>query len=632
MLKAALKEADLRVLLMVLVHHTGDLSWLEPPFCPGRDVRLIPAIDASLPEDVQDTIRSAALKVLLAKERLRLVDPGNDLMHRMMSVTIGERVPYEYAELNREEMGLLSRFVEPSGETVDEPVDRHVLIVGAGVCGIALAVALKKMGIPFTIVEKTQVVGGTWSVNRYPGCGVDTPNHAYSYSFGPSYAWSRYFSPREEVQGYLNRVVEMFDLKGNIAFETRLQGATWDEASASWTCSTERAGKPEVVHTRYLVGAIGQLSDPSIPRIEGAETFRGTKFHSVDWPEDLNLAGKRLAVIGTGATAMQLVPTIADSAQHVAVYQRTAQWSRQIPGYSDPLSSGVRYLLEHVPMYAQWFRFNMFWRYGDGLLRHLKWDPEWPHPERAVNRVNDRHRKEMTEFIESQLKDRPDLVPKCLPDYPPYGKRILLDNNWYGTIQKESVELITDSIECITEDGIRTRSGEHRPADIIVYATGFKLTELAARLNVVGRGGLSLAQAWKDDNPAAYLGLMVPNFPNFFTMLGPGSGPGHGGSAVFQAECQARYISACIRQMQQHRLASIDIKASEFEAYLNKADAEHKTLIWSHPGVSTYYKNQAGRVFTVMPWRFVDYWRMTHDPSLEPFETVALREAADAAG
>lgn len=623
-LATALQEADLRVLQMVLVHHTGDLAWLEPPFAPQRDVRLIPDPGAGLSQDAQQRIRDAAFAVLSEGRPPRLLDPGNDLMHRMMSICLGEKVPFEYAELMREELGLKHRFAQWEREPA--PRDRkaaHVLIVGAGVCGIALAVSLQKLNIPFTILDKNPDVGGTWFVNRYPGSGVDTPNHAYSYSFGPHHNWSRYFSRREEVQAYLSRVADQFRLREHIRFETHLEGSAWDTEAQVWRSRVRGPdGTLETLSSRCLISAIGQLSDPSIPHIAGAGDFQGPNFHSVAWPDELDVSGKRVAVIGTGATAMQLVPAIADTAANVDVFQRTAQWSRPIAGYRDPIGPGQQYLLEHVPLYAEWFRLNMFWRYGDGLLRHLKKDDSWPHPERAVNAMNDRHRQEMVDFIASELSGAPELVAKCVPDYPAYGKRILLDNNWYKTLLKDNVELVTERIERITADGILMTSGRLCRADIVVYATGFKLTELAARLNLTGRDGTTLSQVWEGDNPAAYLGIAVPQFPNFFCMLGPGSGPGHGGSVVFQAECQARYISACIVQMVQAGITSLEIKTSAFEHYMQKADAEHETLIWSHPSVATYYKNARGRVFTVMPWRFVDYWRLTHDPKLEDYETV----------
>ncbi|GEO16698.1 flavin-containing monooxygenase [Microvirga aerophila] len=622
-LEAAIADADVRVLLMVLVHLTGDLRWLAPPYCPKRDVRLIPDPSAGLPEEIQAEVRQAVLAAFCSgPQQPVIVDPGNALMQRMMSVCLGENVPAEYAPLIREEMALVPRHPEwraPRPHTVEST---NVLIVGAGVCGISLAVGLKKAGIPYTIIEKRADVGGTWSTNRYPGCGVDTPNHSYSFSFAQKNSWSRYFSRREEIHDYLRNVACSFDILEDIRLETEFLQSRWDEKSRRWISLIRVNGSLQEIKSRALVTAIGQLSEPSMPAIEGSETFNGILFHSMDWPDGLQLDGKTVAVIGTGATAMQVVPTIADRAGSIAVYQRTAQWARPITGYSDLISEGNRWLLEKLPFYAEWFRFNMFWRYGDGLLPLLRKDPDWVHPERSVNKANDRHRDEMIAFIRSELGDREDLVEKCIPDYPPYGKRILLDNGWYRTLLKPNIELVTEAIGRIVEDGVVTADGRMRPADIIVYSTGFQVKEMAGRLDIRGRTGMLLRDAWRRDNPTAYLGLCVPDFPNFFCMLGPNSGPGHGGSVIFQAECQTRYITGLLMEMIDQGVEAVEVRQDVHDAYVERVDAEHEQLIWTHPGMSTYYRNSHGRVFSVMPWRFVDYWSMTHDPDLNDYDLV----------
>lgn len=619
-LLARLHQGDIRVLLMVLVHMTGDLRWLDEPFRPVRDVRLIPDPSAGLPLAAREQVVNAVADALLRNEPPAITDPGNETMRRMMSVCLGEDVSPEYAPLTREEMGLVSRTMAWSKPMpTDDLAEHRVLIVGAGISGIALAVSLKRLGIPFILVDKAGDVGGTWQTNRYPGCGVDTPNHSYAYSFGARYRWSRYFSPRHEIHAYLSNIVDSHDLRDNIHLNTEFTGSTWDSDRQQWVSRLVSSEGAKEVRTQFLVTAIGQLSDPTVPKIEGADEFKGPIFHSSAWQEDLSVEGKDIAVIGTGATAMQLVPTIADRVKSVSVFQRSPQWSRPIPGYQDSINEGSQWLLEHVPFYAEWFRFNMFWRYGDGLLPLLKKDPQWPHPERSVNRANERHRVELTEFIKSELSDRPDLIEKCIPTYPPYGKRILLDNGWYRTIKKPNVTLVDTAIERIVADGVRTVDGEVRKADIVVYSTGFKVTEMAARLGITGRDGLTLAEAWGDESPSAYLGINVPGFPNLFTMLGPGSGPGHGGSVVFQAECQSRFITSCIVQMIEGHISALEISRPAHDDYNDRVDAEHENLIWTHPGMSTYYRNRHGRVFSVMPWRFVDYWSMTHDADLSLF-------------
>ena len=345
----------------------------------------------------------------------------------------------------------------------------------------------------------------------------------------------------------------------------------------------------------------------------------------------LELEGKRVAVIGTGATAMQLVPAIADRVASVTVYQRTAQWARPVEGYSDPIGDGAQWLLAHVPYYVQWFRFNMFWRYGDGLLPFLARIPAWPHPERAVNSVNDRHRQELTDFILAELKDRPDLIQNCVPTYPPYGKRILLDNGWYRTLTKPNVELVTDAIDRFTRDGIVTADGAERPPTS-------SCSRPASRSPRWRRGSTSPAgrqescDVWANDNPTAYLGLTVPDFPNFFCMLGPNSGPAHGGSVIFQSECQSRYITACLVEMIEHGIAAIDVQPGGSRRLCPQGRRRARDDDLDPSGHVDLLPQQQGRVFSAMPWRFVDYWAMTHDPDLERYrltEALSMRNGRD---
>ena len=620
-LSSAIAEGDIRVLLMVLVHMTGDERWLEPPYRPKRDVRLIPDPQAGVPREIQDEIRAAVLELFANGEPGPVItDPGNELMLKMMRACLGENVAPEYAPLMREEMAFTPRQAQWSPGTENKVASaRQVLIVGAGVCAIALGAALGRLGIPYTIVEKNAELGGTWYVNRYPGCGVDTPNHSYSFSFGARNPWTRYFAQRQELLDYLKKVALEHDVRSHIRFNTQLTSSRWDETGRRWISTLKTDSGTEQFESSVLVSAIGQLNDPSRAHFKGEEDFKGQILHSALWSEDIELDDKHVAVIGTGATAMQLVPSIADRVASLTIYQRSAQWSRPVAGYSDPISEGAQWLLAHVPFYVQWYRFNMFWRYGDGLLPFLRKDPDWPHPDRAVNKGNDRHREELTDFILSELKGRPDLIEKCVPSYPPYGKRILLDNGWFRTLTRPNVELITTPIDHFTRDGIVASDGKARPADIIVVSTGFKVTEMAARLNITGRDGKPLAKAWANDNPTAYLGLTVPGFPNFFTMLGPNTGPAHGGSVIFQSECQSRYITACLVEMIERDIAAIDVRQDAHDRYIREVDAEHEQLIWTHPGMSTYYRNKQGRVFSAMPWRFVDYWRMTHDPDFDQY-------------
>lgn len=617
-LAKALQTADLRVLLMVLFHLTGDRSWLKAPFLPKRDVNLIADQAAGFDPLIQQQIREAAFGLLNDRDpSAKITDPGDKLMVEMMSHCLGETVAPEYAPMMREQLGLIA---DTTSLKPQNNANHPVLIVGAGISGIAMAQSLQKQNIAFIIIEKNCQVGGTWWNNNYPGCGVDTPNHAYSFSFGQRYPWSRYFAPKAQIQDYIERSAEQSDLQQHIRFNSEVGSAQWIEEKNYWLIEVKSETGTQQIKASALISAIGQFNHASTPNLSGIKQFTGEAFHSTQWPENLDLSNKHVSIIGTGATSMQIVPSIVDQVASLKIYQRSAQWARPIPHYHDEISEEALWLLKVVPFYAQWFRFTMFWRYGDGLLPSLKKDPHWPHPERSLNKANERHRLQMLEHIETELAGREDLIAKCTPNYPPYGKRILLDNGWYQTLLKDNVELISDDIKSIHTDTIETTTGDKRESDVIIFATGFQIGQMAARLNISGTNGQKLSELWADDNPAAYLGITVPGFPNLFCMQGPNTGLGHGGSAIFQSECQANYISNCLVQMREQNCSVFDVTQQAHDDYVASVDKEHEAMIWTHPGMSTYYRNAKGRVVSVMPWRLVDYWHMTRNVDLSHYE------------
>jgi 4-hydroxyacetophenone monooxygenase len=617
-----LRSADLRVLLMALFHLTGDEKWISEPFLPRRDVRLIAARDAGLDAETQQIICSKAAQLIDDGFPMPVVgDPGDELMVRMMSACMGEQIPAEYALMMREDLGFISRDTGlhvDRGHVCTTTGDPHVVIVGAGVSGLALGAQLTRLGVSYVILEAHDEVGGTWYRNRYPGCGVDTPNHAYSFSTGTRNKWTRYFALRPEIQQYIVDSSREHGVHGNVIFSRRVTTAYWEEQSHTWTITaTTPSGTSETYVAPIFVSAIGGLSEPRLADIPGRDTFTGPLFHPFHWPDDLDVRGKRVALIGTGASAMQIATTIAPQVEQLTIYQRSPQWARDIKGYRDLIDDGELWLLEHFPFYAEWFRFSMFWRYGDGLLPTLRKDPEWEHADRSMNRINERHRQEMVSYIESIIGHRPDLMEKCMPSYPPYGKRILLDNGWFEMLLRDNVELVTDPVQRIDERGIL--ADQHRDADIVVMATGFDVHQFLGRIDVRGRDGVRLADEWANDDPRAYLGMTVSGFPNLFMMSGPNTFLAHGGSLIFMGECQSRYISSAISHMSQHGITSIDVDRSVMDEYNQQIDAEHDQLIWTHPGMTNWYRNTFGRVTAVLPWRLVDYWSMSHDPDLSAY-------------
>ncbi len=505
----------------------------------------------------------------------------------------------------------------------------RVIIVGAGMSGICMAVKLEQSGIDYVVLEKDADLGGTWLENVYPGCGVDTPSHFYSFSFAPNAEWSRYFPKRDEVFAYFSKVADDHGVRERIRFRTEVTGADYDEGTATWRVRGRGAdGEEFVLDAPVLVTAVGQVNRPFVPPIDGLDTFAGPVMHTARWRPEVDVAGKRVAVIGTGASAMQLVPAIADEAERVLVFQRTKQWAIPHPNYHREIPDGVRYLMERVPLYARWYRLRTFWNFGDRLHEPLQIDPEWPYPDRSINAANDKHRVFLTEHIKRELGERTDLLERCLPDYPPYVKRPLLDNGWFRAVARPDVDLITEPIAEVTTDGVVTASGATHQADVIALATGFKILQFLAPMEIRGTSGRTLREQWGDDDARAYLGIAVPGFPNFFVLNGPNTFAGHGGSAIIATELEARYVLLGLRRLIEADLASLEVREDVFWDYNKELDEALSRMIWSHGKTSTYFRNDAGRIVVNSPWKYIDYWARTRRFEPGEYEEVPKETAS----
>jgi 4-hydroxyacetophenone monooxygenase len=624
--ESALREASVPTLLMCLAQITRDRRWLEDPFLPQRDISIFAEPSGGLSPQAQQAVRDAMAQVLdeLADGRRTLPPlPDGEALFEMMNVCVGEHVPREYAVMAMEEMGFVGRGLEWRAPPAPERLESfETLVIGAGFSGICAGYRLKELGIPFRIVEKLSDVGGVWLENDYPEAGVDTPNHFYSFSFAPNLDWTSNYSKRDEVWAYQRKVFDEVGLRPHAEFDTEVVSMHWNDAAHAWDVVTRRAdGAERSRRYRAVVTAVGNLNRPKLAAIPGLDTFTGDAWHSAQWRHDVPLEDKEVAVVGTGASAMQFLRTVAKQAKKVTIFQRSPQWARPPQDYHGTVSTESRWLLENVPYYYPWYRFGLMWRFGDGLLPTVKRDPAWPHPERSMNYRNDRQRAQLTEYLLGELEGRPDLIEKCLPAYPPYGKRILIDNQWYKSLRRDNVELVTEAVDRIEGDTLVTSSGARHRADALVLATGFEVGKLLWPMDIRGRSGTPLKEVWGEDDPRAYLGLTVPDYPNLFVMSGPNTGLAHGGSVIFVAECQARYITAMLREMIEGGLAEVEVERSVHDAFNARVDAEHADLVWSHPGMNNWYRNRAGRVFIPMPFRLVDYWSMTTEAKLDEYRT-----------
>jgi 4-hydroxyacetophenone monooxygenase len=626
-LRKAVMAANIPTLQMTLVQLTGDLDWLEAPYQPRRPPGLSIDDSGGLPSAAQEAIQEAALLAILehkAGREIALPTPSNELLSKMMSISVGETVPPEYADL-------IASMLPPSDptsvpiEATSPPEGFNALIIGAGFSGLMAAINLQKLAIPYTILEKGSAIGGTWQENAYPGCGVDVPGHLYSLSFAP-WDWENYFPSRSEILKYLNHIADEFGVRRNIAFRSEVLSASYVPDRQSWSVTIQAEDRAEL-EANILISAVGVFHPPVIPHIKGLDSFNGPVIHTARWPTDLELSGKNIAVIGNGASAMQVVPSIAPSVNRMTIFQRTPQWASPVEeAFAGPVPASVRTLLQEVPLYRSWLRIREAWIFNDKAYAAVQKDPSWPDATSSLNRVSSKLRQYLEQHIRTELGERTDLLDKVVPSYPPFGKRMLLDHGWFRTLTRENVELVTDPIQEITATGITTSAGTAYDVDVVILSTGFDVVRFLSSFDIYGRSGQLLREAWNDDDGAAYLGTAVPDFPNFFILYGPNTQAGHGGSLLFMVEAQMRYINSILTQMFSQRFGSIEVRNEVYADYIRRIDARHDEMVWTHPGMSTYYRNSRGRVVVNSPWRVVDFWHMTKSAELSDFVTESLAD------
>lgn len=626
-IRRCLADADLPALLPALVYLTGDTTLLRD------DLRINPALvmedQGGLTPDQQDAIRQLALEVLAGvRDGTRAVTPrpGHEMLDTILDFMAGGRPSDAYLGMMEEELALDGdvRGVQWTKGELAADRDFKVVIIGAGMSGIIAAYRLAQAGVDYVVLDKNDDVGGTWLENTYPGCRVDIPNHYYSYSFAQRDDWPYFYSPREELYRYFRSCVDEFGIRDHIRFGVEVTSVEYDEASGNWSVCVTGPGAAdgtaegeEIVTAQAVISAVGQLNRPQLPAIEGRDSFAGPSFHSARWDHSVDLTGKRVAVIGTGCSAAQFAPIIAQQTASLEIFQRTPNWMFPMPTYHDLVPDTFQWVLEHVPYYRQWYRFWLFWRGAETLRPMAEVDPAWPHQERSVSELNDMLRALLSEAIETQYQDRPDLLPKVLPTYPPAAKRIIVDNGvWAQTLKRPDVTLTTDAIERITPQGVVTADGQVHEVDVIIYGTGFQPSRFLTPMKVVGRGGVDLHHQW-DGDARAYLGITVPQFPNFFLLYGPNTNIVVNGSIIWFSECEVRYVMDYLRTVLANDYRGLDVKADVHDRYNQAVDAENQRMVWGVADVSSWYKNAKGRVAQNWPYPLVEYWERTRviDPA-----------------
>jgi 4-hydroxyacetophenone monooxygenase len=613
-----LEDVSIPALMCSLVHMSGDLSWMRGDIQPNVGMSL--DIQGGMSESDMAEVRRRAIPVISAYRDGGCIpaELSRDELLEMMSFVGRRPVEGRLAGLLLDDLqfeGVDSGQISWGPEiTESQKLATPVVVMGCGMGGILAGIRLKQAGLPFVILDKNAGPGGTWWENRYPGARVDVGSHQYCFSFEPAELWSEYYCQQPELRAYFETVVDKYDLRPHCSFDTTITELVWDEDEALWRVTArESNGLERVLDARFVISAVGSLNIPRLPDIPGMDTFAGPSFHSARWPEDLDIRERRFALVGAGASGFQIGPSIAGEVAELSIFQRTAQWILPNRLYHTPVPPGDAWALRHLPFYGRWYRFVMTFAGISAGMDMYRIDPDHTDAtHQSVNALNARRASALLEWMHAIVGDDPDLLEKVVPDYPATGKRILQDDGtWLRCLQRPNVELIRTGIKRVDADGVVTVDGRHHAADIICYATGFRHNEFLATMNVVGRNGISLKDQWGEE-PTAYLGITMPNFPNLFCVYGPGTNLAFGASIFYHAEFQVHYALEAIHETLESNALWTEVKRDAHDDYADHHQKEIGQLVWSHPSIAhSHYKNSDGKVFTLSPWPLDQYWEWT---------------------
>lgn len=618
-LERIVSRADLPSLLLALAAVTGDLTMLSPqlrPPFPPPDV--VAAPQGGLDAEAQAAARELALAALKRVRDERLTAPrrlDEDETHALLDFLTNGAAPVD-TEVLTHELDLAPKKLGAPAWHFDDVAhgrDFTVAVIGTGMSGIAAMYRLTQAGVPFTAFEKNPEVGGVWWENTYPGVRLDTPTFAYSYSFAQRADWPSAYARGEEIEDYATEIVERAGLRGHVVFDTEVTRLTWDDERGDWEVITRGVGGTETRHRfNAVIAATGQLERPNIPEYPGRETFGGAQMHSARWDHGVDLAGKRVAVVGTGASAYQIVPAIVDEVARLTVFQRSGPWMVPAPNYHDATDEALAWLSEHVPYYGQWFRLSGFFQSATGRTHTVIAAPGWER-EDSVSPVNLKVRELLTEMIAAQWTGRPELLDTVVPNYPPGGKRMLRDNGvWAAALQQPHAEIVTSGIDRFTETGIVTADGVEHEVDVVVWATGFLAADFLDPIEVRGTTGETLKDHW-DGDAKAWAGACVPGYPNLFIVMGPNTNYVVHGSQHFMMECGVEFAVEAIHQTLRRGIAGFDVTQTALDDFVATVDAENARRAWGQPHVRSWYKNRTGRVSQVWPFSHAEYWQLTHE-------------------
>ena len=618
----AVQSADPLVLLGLLYQLTGDQSLSD-------GIEMAPTASGLRSRNTMANPSDAAVVRAKAAEFLKRyrdagageISPGpEERLRRSLSLTAGNDVPASEMGMWVEQLALnpFARGLDWSTPpSQDQLAGFSVVVIGAGMGGLNAAVQLDRAGISFTVLEKNPAVGGTWWENRYPGARVDTPSRTYTHVLGADFPYPSAYCQQSENEKYINWVADHFGVRKNIVFNTEVSSLVWGDDAKRWHITAETPDGQRTWDVNAVITAVGFLSRPNIPHIAGQEEYAGPLFHTARWPADLDLAGKRVAVAGSGCTGYQLTAELAKDVGQLYLFQRKPNWVFDIPGYLAPYPPQVNWLDRNFPYLVNFIRFANSWANRPGAIAPAnEIDPGFDDPF-SVSKANKQVRDQRVAFMQSKFAGRPDLMEQMLPAAPPLSARpVLVDRDYsvYDALLQDNVTLIPEGISWLTESGVLLRDGTECPVDAVVLATGFRANDFLWPMDVRGRHGARLGELWSRDGARAYLGNMLPGFPNFFMLYGPNTNANVGFAAIHLEELVTRFALECLDALVTGNRRTVEVGRDAYDRYNDALDTAASTKVYLDARARNYYKNEFGRSSTNGAFDARLLWEWLRDP------------------
>ncbi len=611
-LQQYLETAELAVLLPTVAHLSGDFSLLRPQWRPS--IAFLGCKCSMTPGQEKEarTLCTQKLEAFFAAGHEIPPAVTYDQLSTIGRWMAGDQfdpiLPFIAEECVTEELDRRKPRWNKNNIAPERPF--HVTIIGAGFSGLVVGFRLKQAGVPFTIYEKNADVGGTWWENTYPGSRCDLTSFTYSLAF-KRHTWPEVFSAQPDILAYMQECARECGLYEHIRFNNEVSQATWNENRGGWELDVETETGSERVFSNVTVFGVGQLNRPRLPDVPGIDSFAGPSFHSARWDHALDLTGKRVAVIGTGASSVQFTPHVATQAEHLTLFGRSTAWFIPTPDLHDAVAEDEKWLLDNLPHYSMWKRAGLVTSIAIGVLDECVVDPDYPPPERAVSAKNEELRTQLAGWQEANIADCPELRDVVIPDSPVGAKRLVRDNGtWTNTLKRDNVTVVKDTIAEITPRGVKCADGTEHEVDVIIYGTGFRVSDFLFPVDVYGCGGMELAKFW-DGNPNAYNGITVPKFPNLFCLYGPKTNLAvHGGTIIQFSELAAKYVLDAVRYILDADVNVLDLRTEVFEAYKTRVEDANALRSWGWSKAAGWYRNKKGHGM-VYPFPAEEYWHRT---------------------